>query len=121
MSLEIASFEIAVLLFGLLINIILVITGNIDSFREIRAASGLAKLFSERQKVAAMLVDIVMFTYFITRLHQWANGYHGYIIVDIATIILSINMYVSSYPFIHQTLKDIEILYKDKLKGLDKI
>ena len=120
MSLDIGFYEIIVLLLSLCLNIVLFIVGHLDTYHEYKSSTGMTRSFSSRQITTSIIFDIAVFIYFIMRIYQWSSGYYVYMFMDITVIILSAVINTSSYPFITNKLKDIEIVYKDKLKNFKK-
>lgn len=116
MVLNIGFYEIVVLLFSLCIQIVLHTAVRRDIFNELKNASAMTRSFATREGVSAIIFNISISLYYVLRIYQWSLGHYGYVLMDIAVIILLLIAYTLTYPFIIDTLEDISVVYKDKLK-----
>ena len=111
MAIDIAIYETIVLFFGLALMAIFYITVHIDFIREVKEVKGLVRKFFVRQITSATCVDSAITLYYILRLYQVNSGYHGYILIDIAVIIISTSLYFATYPFFSDMLRQLKSIY----------
>ncbi len=60
---------------------------------------------------SAVLIDAIGVVYYYLRIQQWMLGFYQYIFVDFAVMIITISLYLMTYPFFVDKLKEIKNIY----------
>lgn len=106
-------FDLTIILSGLMFFLLLFFLMYIESFKLIKGLYGIYRDFEQSVLRSGILIDSFGIFYYALRLIQWQDGLTEYIAVDIFVVIISVSLFLMTYPFFPDALKQAQDVYKE--------
>lgn len=104
-----------IILYGSLSVTLLFLFTYVEAYQSAKKISIKYRNFIMTLVKSAIVVSILDIVYFSLRMHQWTLGLYNYIVVDFLVASITTLLYMMTYPFFVDKIRELEILYKLKL------